>query len=223
MPKPLKGNYTPTQKLYYALFDKLPKRDITEDEMPELFRVLETLTDQEAAIIKMHFGLGCEAMTLRAIGRNLEVHDSQIGRIEIRAIRKLRHPSRSRRIQPLFYTYAELQAQIAKCNEQVSCVNDHLQSVIAENASLHKKLWVLRLPLSAMDLEIKDMNFSDSKYNSLRRAGLDTAGDIALLYQKAGLGGLLKIRQIGPKSAQAILAKLQELGVMPSQAEETQQ
>jgi RNA polymerase primary sigma factor len=63
-------------------------------------QVLRTLTPREERIIKMRFGLedGSEH-TLEEVGQNFEVTRERIRQIEAKALRKLRHPSRSHRLR----------------------------------------------------------------------------------------------------------------------------
>jgi RNA polymerase primary sigma factor len=62
--------------------------------------VLKTLTPREAKIIRMRFGLedGSEH-TLEEVGQNFQVTRERIRQIEAKALRKLRHPSRSHRLK----------------------------------------------------------------------------------------------------------------------------
>ncbi|MBV9210421.1 MAG: RNA polymerase sigma factor RpoD [Acidobacteria bacterium] len=70
-------------------------RDVTED-------VLATLSPREEKVIKMRFGLntGGEEHTLEEVGQNFTVTRERIRQIEAKALRKLRHPSRSRILKP---------------------------------------------------------------------------------------------------------------------------
>src|SRR5213594_2107259 len=63
-------------------------------------QVLNTLTPREERVIKMRFGLedGTEH-TLEEVGQNFAVTRERIRQIEAKALRKLRHPSRSRRLR----------------------------------------------------------------------------------------------------------------------------
>jgi RNA polymerase primary sigma factor len=63
-------------------------------------QVLKTLTPREEKIIKMRFGLedGSEH-TLEEVGQNFAVTRERIRQIEAKALRKLRHPSRSHRLR----------------------------------------------------------------------------------------------------------------------------
>ncbi|HEY4356499.1 MAG TPA: RNA polymerase sigma factor RpoD [Acidobacteriaceae bacterium] len=63
-------------------------------------QVLRTLTPREERVIKMRFGLedGSEH-TLEEVGQSLQVTRERIRQIEAKALRKLRHPSRSRKLK----------------------------------------------------------------------------------------------------------------------------
>jgi RNA polymerase primary sigma factor len=72
--------------------------NINLKEMTE--QVLNTLTPREERVIKMRFGLedGTEH-TLEEVGQNFAVTRERIRQIEAKALRKLRHPSRSRKLR----------------------------------------------------------------------------------------------------------------------------
>ncbi|HZO09138.1 MAG TPA: RNA polymerase sigma factor RpoD, partial [Myxococcota bacterium] len=61
-------------------------------------RVLETLSPREEQVLKMRFGIGKHGSshTLEEVGHGFEVTRERIRQIEAKALRKLRHPSRSR-------------------------------------------------------------------------------------------------------------------------------
>lgn len=62
--------------------------------------VLSTLTDRESKVLKMRFGLhGAKALTLEEVGREFGVTRERIRQIESKALRKLRHPSRRKKLQ----------------------------------------------------------------------------------------------------------------------------
>jgi RNA polymerase primary sigma factor len=59
-------------------------------------RVLSTLSPREEQVLKMRFGIGEKANhTLEEVGQDFEVTRERIRQIEAKALRKLRHPSRS--------------------------------------------------------------------------------------------------------------------------------
>jgi len=63
----------------------------------EVERALSTLSEREAQIIRLRFGIGTGyPRTLEELGRIFNVTRERVRQIEAKAIRKLRHPSRSR-------------------------------------------------------------------------------------------------------------------------------
>ncbi len=62
--------------------------------------VLQTLTDREEQVIRMRFGIGDGSEhTLEEVGQRFSVTRERIRQIEAKALRKLRHPSRSRKLK----------------------------------------------------------------------------------------------------------------------------
>ncbi len=62
--------------------------------------VLSSLTDREAKVLRMRFGLdGKNPMTLEEVGREFGVTRERIRQIEAKALRKLKHPSRRKKLQ----------------------------------------------------------------------------------------------------------------------------
>jgi RNA polymerase primary sigma factor len=62
--------------------------------------LLRTLTPREAQIIRMRFGMdGGREQTLDEVGQHFAVTRERIRQIEAKALRKLRHPSRSRKMR----------------------------------------------------------------------------------------------------------------------------
>ena len=65
-------------------------------------KVLATLTPREEKVLRMRFGIGEKSdHTLEEVGQDFEVTRERIRQIEAKALRKLRHPSRSKRPQVL--------------------------------------------------------------------------------------------------------------------------
>jgi len=66
----------------------------------QLEEVMGTLTPREAKVLKLRFGLeDGKARTLEEVGREFQVTRERIRQIEAKALRKLRHPSRSKRLK----------------------------------------------------------------------------------------------------------------------------
>ena len=66
----------------------------------QLDEVMNTLTPREAKVLKLRFGLeDGRARTLEEVGKEFDVTRERIRQIEAKALRKLRHPSRSKRLR----------------------------------------------------------------------------------------------------------------------------
>ena len=66
----------------------------------QLDEVLQTLTDREKKVLRLRFGLDDQrARTLEEVGKEFDVTRERIRQIEAKALRKLRHPSRSRKLK----------------------------------------------------------------------------------------------------------------------------
>lgn len=66
----------------------------------QLEEVLDTLTDREQKVLKLRFGLDDgRTRTLEEVGKEFNVTRERIRQIEAKALRKLRHPSRSRKLK----------------------------------------------------------------------------------------------------------------------------
>ena len=66
----------------------------------QLNEILDTLTERERKVLSLRFGLvDGRARTLEEVGREFNVTRERIRQIEAKALRKLRHPSRSKRIR----------------------------------------------------------------------------------------------------------------------------
>ena len=66
----------------------------------QLVEVLDTLTEREQKVLRLRFGLDDgRARTLEEVGKEFNVTRERIRQIEAKALRKLRHPSRSRKLK----------------------------------------------------------------------------------------------------------------------------
>ncbi len=66
----------------------------------QLEEVMDTLTPREAMVLKLRFGLeDGKARTLEEVGKQFDVTRERIRQIEAKALRKLRHPSRSKKLR----------------------------------------------------------------------------------------------------------------------------
>ena len=89
------GDFVPDER-------NMSPEDYTTNEMlkGEISDVLETLTEREEKVIRLRFGLeDGKSRTLEEVGQMFGVTRERIRQIEAKALRKLRHPSRSRKLK----------------------------------------------------------------------------------------------------------------------------
>ncbi|MHC4831529.1 MAG: sigma-70 family RNA polymerase sigma factor, partial [Planctomycetota bacterium] len=73
-----------------------PTRTVTLDLLKtKVGRVLATLGDREAEIVRMRFGIGCDTHTLDEVARRFQISRERVRQIQIRAVKKLREPERA--------------------------------------------------------------------------------------------------------------------------------
>ncbi len=82
--------------------DEKPDDGLMTDSLrKEVQRALSTLTQREADVISLYFGLnGEQAMTLEEIGEKFSLTRERVRQIKEKAIRRLRHTSRSKTLKP---------------------------------------------------------------------------------------------------------------------------
>ena len=87
-----------------SLLDVLPNDDspvadhtlMNESLQTEIDRALETLTEREADIIRMFFGIGCQEMTLEEIGAKFALTRERVRQIKEKALRRLRNNTKNK-------------------------------------------------------------------------------------------------------------------------------
>ena len=68
---------------------------INEDLCNKVQKLLNTLNDKEAMVLRRRFGIGDDSpLTLEEIGQEFEVTRERIRQIEVKALKKLKHPAR---------------------------------------------------------------------------------------------------------------------------------
>jgi RNA polymerase primary sigma factor len=79
--------------------------DVTSDNIlrNQIRKILKSLSDREERVLRLRYGLddGCQR-TLEEVGQMFMVTRERIRQIEVKALRKLRHPSRKKKLQSLF-------------------------------------------------------------------------------------------------------------------------
>jgi RNA polymerase primary sigma factor len=84
--------------------DLSPSEQVTSSDLKERVReILKSLTPREEKVLKMRFGIDVASEhTLEEVGKDFSVTRERIRQIEVKALKKLRHPSRIKKLQAFF-------------------------------------------------------------------------------------------------------------------------
>ena len=196
------------ENAYCAIFDATKYPDLPQDAEETLDYVLETLTPREADVFKLNYKY---EWVYRDIGEKHGVTSERVRQIHARALRKLRHPSRSNILLIGRETYlteivAANEETKSKYNKRIASLERLIQQQEAEIASrlgevaeLEKQADpahdILKTSVSELDLSVRSRN-------GLIRAGIHTVKEIL------DYGYLLRIRSLGVQSVNEIEDKV---------------
>jgi len=83
-----------------------PDEAVLKHEMVSVVEAkLDSLSPREAKMLRLRFGIGCEEHTLEEVGKVLDVTRERARQIEAKALRNLKHPSRSDELRQLLPAY----------------------------------------------------------------------------------------------------------------------
>lgn len=210
----------------YNLLDTIFKEPIrfilTDDQLAGLdYAMSITLTERESTGLKLYYEKG---LTLREIGHHFNVTQERARQILAKAIRKLRHPSRTKTIMYGFEgrqklnVWAEKEKELDEqyCAEYIEKKQAWIEKINAidnppeqEEQSTESKI---EDPIDCMELSVRSHNallrtLSYQDPNN-RLHWICTVGDVVNYIKTRNLLG---IRNIGKKSAVEILTKLEKL------------
>lgn len=82
--------------------------------------VLDTLPPRERQVLVLRFGLeDGQSRTFEEVGHEFGVTRERIRQLEAKALRKLRHPSRSRQLKPFLYPLTDLDTRVLQAREEL--------------------------------------------------------------------------------------------------------
>lgn len=150
------------------------------------------LSELERSCIRFIFA---DELTPSHVAMMVNKSEAQVRRIIQHALRKLRHPSRYKRI----FGGVDLSDAVNRAKLEYETALAHYQ------IETHKMQLAEDYPL---DLKIIELDLSVRPYNCLKRAEIKTLGDICNM----SVDELFAIRNLGRKSGQEILDKVHSLG-----------
>ena len=167
-----------------------------------LFEVLGTLTEREQKAISLRFGLeDGQARTLEQVSGYFHLTRERIRQILVIAIRKLRHPRRFRELIP--YVEGDLDiVDILKQYADRTLVVRIPKEDDGGQASVNNSGFSSENDIARLELPIR-------AYNCLTRAGVNTIDALCNMT----VDDLLNVRNLGRKSTQDVIDKLEERGL----------
>lgn len=186
---------------------------------PGLLEAMETLTEREQDVLTYRYRDG---LTLEETGEKYHVTRERIRQCEAKALRKLRHPMRQEMIKGVSYgdwkslreDYWELKARYERVHAEA------LEECLANMCDAKAQLEEIqeRVVADVRKMTLKDMDLSVRAYNCLIRRRIQTVGDIVGLTAEE----LMRVRNLGRKSLDEIVGKINELGLVIRYADGTE-
>jgi len=108
-----------------------PSETIASNDLKERVReVLKSLTPREEKVLKMRFGIDVASEhTLEEVGKDFSVTRERIRQIEVKALRKLRNPSRSKKLLSFF----EKDASALPLDDDLDYTNDQDEDMLLDD------------------------------------------------------------------------------------------
>jgi RNA polymerase sigma factor (sigma-70 family) len=209
--------YNLLDRIFTNPFDHI----ITEDEMNGLNKALSTLSSREREIIKYRYE---DELYLDEIGKMYDIGKERVRQIEALAIRKLRHPCRSKLIKygidgvnakeeyerkshlldnkELYLEekdkrLREFEETLKAEAGKIEFEKDILYEPVIKDENLHEYLFI----------PIEDLDISVRAFNCLKRSNCNTVGDIV---KRIRDGSIINIRNLGTKTIEDTIDRIKE-------------
>ena len=212
----------------YNLLDEIFQDQIVwvddDDHRAGLDRALHSLSERECEVLLYRFK---DKMKLDDIGKVYGVMRERIRQIEAKAIRKLRHPSRQAMIvhgaegASIYYGLKDYEAQLNSREKELKDREERLLSILERFKAMYDEIHPEEKDCSdkaensqedsIMNKDIGDveLDFTVRSLNCLRRSGIHTVSELCKYVEN---GNLAHTRNLGRKSMDEILRKLQAIG-----------
>ena len=164
------------------------------------------LTEREEIILMRRY---MDGQTLEEVGRQFGVTRSRIREVEVKALRKLRHPSSAKILKDGVEKYmTDYMDSLRQDADQR--VEDFVRTWVEEHPDGHAASADELLAQDALDrsltMTVEELDLSVRAYNCLKRAGCETVNDLVTMARTHGLDGFMGIRNLGRQSMEEIFA-----------------
>lgn len=187
------------ENLLFAILDE--DIETVKDKIDGLEYVLKTLTEREQYIIRERF---VNDEPLELIAKHFNVVRERIRQIEVKALRKLRHPSRKQYFEKGLIVVEAVNKLREELHEQ------ELLTMLDDVRKKHKDSYENKIAhIQNTEYNIAKCGFSCRLYNSLNRAGYKTIIDVI----NQPLYKIKQLEAMGPKSFSELESYIQSLGL----------
>lgn len=222
----------PYEALYCSIFGEGGVNEFFYSEYENmqnaLDEIMETLTERDVKVLLYRFGYLGEFYSLRDAGHKLGCSGELVRLVERKALRKMRHPSRSRRLRSkypehgVFFEKSEGPIDYKKIifTELDKYIRGEKYRFDFLDKIMEKNNISVTCPISGNYnlISIEDLELGVRTYHCLKRAGIDTLGD--LLNKSAE--DMMRVRNLGRKSLEELMRLLKEMNVEWTAFDESQ-
>lgn len=184
-----------------------------------VLEAMETLAERERDVLAYRYRDG---LTLEETGEKYHVTRERIRQCEAKALRKLRHPLRREIIEGVSYgDYKSLREDFWELQGRYERVHaEALEACLANMCDAKAQLDAIKATEAedVRKMSIQDLDLSVRSFNCLLRADIKTVGDIVALPVER----LMKVRNLGRRSVEEIVDKVNELGLVIRYADGTE-
>lgn len=198
------------ERLYDEIFhpnDKIDTYPVGLNEAVEA--VLQTLPPRGEEIIRLHFGADGQRLSLAKIGNKLNMSGQNARAIEQKALSRLRHPLRAKRLKLGEPAYQKMLEEQACEQAREKAYEDHLLGLSASDNPQIKQKALEELSERSQELHLDKLGLRTRFYRFLRPT-FRTVGEI----YEAGPGKVLQIRNVSQCTVREVAQKLNELHVI---------
>lgn len=126
-----------SEELLGLMMPDAPDEAVLKHEMVSVVESqLESLSPRESLVLRMRYGIGCEEHTFEEIGDKFDLTKERIRQIEAKALRKLKHPSRTDELRQLLPDYEKPEQPSNKVSVWRTCRHEFMQGLSNDNRAL---------------------------------------------------------------------------------------
>lgn len=193
---------------------------LSDDFLKDARVILESLSVRERDVLKMRFGLGMNRRTFEEIGQQFGVTRERVRQIEDKALRKLRHPNRNKKLLSYFQSSADISQALHTLRCETEELKRQRQEFENEKEAVARAIATKEMIERASSESILDMPFKEFGLSTRVRTCLNFIGisNIRALLEKSR-DELMDLRNFGRGCLQEVEGKLALYGFQLRQEE----